>query len=1079
MATEYRKIVDLIFEPQGKHDPAVSYKIKDTVMSADGSQVYFAIQDVPAGVALTNTSYWKKQIDLAASKSAMDNAAANAKTQTDNVIASAQERVDDLVEEAANSVAQMQDYTSEYSTRVHGESDVAYGNPMEIYPDEGSLLKPVTEIKVQQEGKGDPCLAGGGKNLFDPDIMLLGGYWAKTDEGIYYGRVGYLNAAFSKGIPFDHEFKENTAYTFSFKYRTETDPGAPDVDPYFTVMYTDGTGKSINVIASVDANTYVMSSDPNKTIDVIIGTYGNNSTGTMYVWNIQLEEGSLATEYTPYENIRPIIGYDALNLTRCGKNIFGGDALKDTFLKKVPNCQHDADARTIRYNAQHVSDVIIFDKFKPNTRYTIILNGLNATSYKTTNLYVVYEDGTSEGLVFTSETEYTNSVVVTKEGKTVTAIRGGWVTDWTTLKYDLCGIFEGVLTVEDFESYKGDTYTAQIGKTICCGRMDWTTGEMLVDKEIRRFSANQPPNVVEKLSSGNNRLVYYRDSNEINSATPEGLMCDIAAPGPGEKAWTVFMAYGHVYFVVPPSVTSIDREWNVIYRLAEPFTIQLTPHQILALKGKNTIYGDGDLTVEYYKPISSLVDRYNALVEATTDPFKVSGNPVTCQTIGHQELEVVTEFGPKQEGSGDPYPAGGGKNLLPFGNGDWTIASAVGFSSPYIVISKKLPANQSLVASVWFTDGTTYTEVGAVLALRDASGNTIKAPGFARGEVFTLTETEAENIAMYNVYFNDYGVSLNVGKTIAGVQLEIGTMQTAFAPYENIRPISGYDALKLTRSGKNLLANQWVQNMGLGYNRVVVMYPVEGSSATWNIPLAPGTYTLSGVETAYPYVYDENLQPDWAFSYPYGINLPYTFTLSKPMYIGVSLGTTDSSSVQLERGNVATAYKLPVLQNYAAQFDQTVYGGRIDWNKGKMTVDRGFIRAEDCAWNFGGGGYWYTENIPAKKTKGNHVLGGVISDRYRTVIANDLSTSTNIIAVDVLGRVYINNGSSSVTPVGEIAYELASPFTIQLTPKQILALQNVNTFYGDGDTITVAGRQPKHIAIEERVAALEALMLNT
>ena len=57
-------LMNLIFEPKGKHDPALAYNIKDTVMSADGSQVYFALQDVPAGTALDNEDYWKLQIDM-------------------------------------------------------------------------------------------------------------------------------------------------------------------------------------------------------------------------------------------------------------------------------------------------------------------------------------------------------------------------------------------------------------------------------------------------------------------------------------------------------------------------------------------------------------------------------------------------------------------------------------------------------------------------------------------------------------------------------------------------------------------------------------------------------------------------------------------------------------------------------------------------------------------------------------------------------------------------------------------------------------------------------------------------------
>lgn len=116
-------LTNLIFEPQGRYDPAQAYNIKDTVMSEDGSRVYFALQDVPAGIPLDNEDYWKLQIDLSESKHALDQAAAQASRPT------------------------------QY---VGGEVAKASGNPIAFLPDAGSLLKPVTVLTPKQEGDGDP-----------------------------------------------------------------------------------------------------------------------------------------------------------------------------------------------------------------------------------------------------------------------------------------------------------------------------------------------------------------------------------------------------------------------------------------------------------------------------------------------------------------------------------------------------------------------------------------------------------------------------------------------------------------------------------------------------------------------------------------------------------------------------------------------------------------------------------------------------------------------------------------------------------------------------------------------------------
>lgn len=1121
MATEYRKIVDLIFEPQGKHDPAVSYKIKDTVMSADGSQVYFAIQDVPAGVALTDTSYWKKQIDLAASKSAMDNAAANAKTQTDNVIASAQERVDDLVEEAANSVAQMQDYTSEYSTRVHGESAVAYGNPMEIYPDEGSLLKPVTEIKLKQEGEGNPYPAGGGKNLFNPNE--LSEYLNTTVNG------DTLTTTFEDGrihVRTREVFNPGT-YTLSF---------VSEKLYLHIFIYDASTGATIAAWDVTDWNRgYTFTA--NDPFVVAFGGPGDSSNRGTYSYKVQLELGNQTSKYAPCENIRPIIGYDALNLKHhAGNNLFGGLAFAEK-LEDAASATIDKDAGTVFFHGKDIvgNRAVLFDGFKPNTQYTIILYGKQtANTARVANMAINYTDGgLYQQLAFQTAGEYSYCILQTPSDRSVKNLFAIYADESVTLYYDKCGIFEGAVTLEDFEEFQGDTYTAQPGKTICCGRMDWTTGELLVEYEkIVLDGVNTPVITVWE-----NALYVCSNMTGRGYKMPKVQakgVCShfLVTPGGVSSASVHFShdSYGSVYIGAIPGVNGADaynaylqtNPITCVYELQEPYIIQFTPHQILALKGANTIYGDGDLTVEYYKPISSLVDRYNALVEATTDPFRVSGNPVTCQTIRHQELEVVTEFGPKQEGSGTPYPAGGGKNLISLKN--ITVVTMTNVSASVY--------DNYLDIRVTGMDGGFQQWHGRMSILDDWKGKTYTLSavvdsnsnfGSVSPRIFMLAydannvETQIAGLDFTNSYAGnasftipedavylrflfraDQNRACPVGSAIyvSSIQLEEGATQTAFAPYENIRPISGLDALNLTRCGKNLLTKQFMDNTALGIagEGIVVSYYFEGRSAMMDIPLAPGTYTVSGPDILCVYVYyDESRIPDMNLTYNYDVQLPYTFTISKPGYFAAHCLHDEKNIVQLERGSVATAYESPVADVFNAQIGQMIYGGRMDWNTGKLycnlckitfdgvTLGRKVDRTDPGVTHYA---YIDAANMPypikpyglciSNKTTGTImlVLGFGLPKSLTGCVPGD-----DVLTVAAKYNAVFKAWYDAGDPL-EFVYEIAEPFVIQLTPKQILALQGANTFYGDGDTITVEGRQPKHIAIEERVAALEALMLN-
>lgn len=105
---DYRFITNLLYEPKGTHDSSKTYRIKDTVTSSDGSMVYFALQNVPAGIALTNTTYWMNQINLSNVRSEMieatdaANAAAEDASQLSGQVEQLSEDVDRLSEEMSD-----------------------------------------------------------------------------------------------------------------------------------------------------------------------------------------------------------------------------------------------------------------------------------------------------------------------------------------------------------------------------------------------------------------------------------------------------------------------------------------------------------------------------------------------------------------------------------------------------------------------------------------------------------------------------------------------------------------------------------------------------------------------------------------------------------------------------------------------------------------------------------------------------------------------------------------------------------------------------------------------------------------
>lgn len=179
-----------------------------------------------------------------------------------------------------------------------------------------------------------------------------------------------------------------------------------------------------------------------------------DATGTV---TFQIEEGTVATAYEPYA--------ETATITRCGKNIFGGEAFADIMVEK--GATKDAEAGTIHWNPRDCYNTkIIFDKFKENTQYTFVLFGRNTISGNKNylNLYVVYTNGQAD-YIEGKETGTDEMVVLTsRAGATISFFQTTHATGQTTLYYDKCGIFEGVIEADDFEPHQAETFV--IGEPI-------------------------------------------------------------------------------------------------------------------------------------------------------------------------------------------------------------------------------------------------------------------------------------------------------------------------------------------------------------------------------------------------------------------------------------------------------------------------------------------------------------------------------------------------------------------------------------------------------------------------------------
>lgn len=522
-----------------------------------------------------------------------------------------------------------------------------------------------------------------------------------------------------------------------------------------------------------------------------------------------------------------------------------------------------------------------------------------------------------------------------------------------------------------------------------------------------------------------------------------------------------------------------------------------------AAKSEANVKQSADTLAESVKNItpddSSIGDKpwsSKHIIDMLCPPLEESGNPVVCYPVAGYSLGVKASWEPVQEGSGTPYPAGGGKQLLDTNKCVPTVGKPYGMTI-------------SLDGDVFKVSGVPNEEVTATefysFAVCTCSQEELRGKGYKvtawaiKGKVNNAwgLRTESENSLAIAAELtpgvnNDIQLRLMVSKD----------NPTAWEPYENIRPIKGRDSVRVERCGENLLnikpfnkdtykgiTYEYVPDGGIHVSGTALTSVDSPTFPVWLLP--PGKYFWlelgSGISASI--VVQRNGKNLW-------LNAKGAFEIlagdvTKYWYAIVSAGATVDKTVYpyIVPGTAApTTYTPYTGQTTALTLPETVYGSEVDavTGEGQETQKLVILNGTE-SWNSWGinahnpaitGFYTYDINdydaINSKgicshlETPNQDVWGGrnagigfatVGSSRYfmfsmMTSSLPDISAGHEVASL----KAYLAAQNDAGTPV-QIAYKLAEPIPFTATGAQPLpALAGVNTVLTDADSATVTGR---------------------
>lgn len=315
----------------------------------------------------------------------------------------------------------------------------------------------------------------------------------------------------------------------------------------------------------------------------------------------------------------------------------------------------------------------------------------------------------------------------------------------------------------------------------------------------------------------------------------------------------------------------------------------------------------------------------------------------------------------------------------------------------------------------------------------------------------------------------------------------------------NIRPISGWDGLNLTRTGKNLFDKTATDSTkGYSNNKYLWLDGGERNSNDWYISeyIRIGTsLSISGLPTsdatnpAYClYTKDKTFIRGAAYRNREKVE---DITISSDAYyLRISVPKSNVDSIQVETNITATAYEPYNGETHTHQYSETIYGGTDDFVSGDGSSNRNIVDLGTLDWT--------------KSTEGDYVIFALASaitgkrnndkcECYKPVnksrqnlndgeigLWNTVNSYHFVVRDDSKANMTAEEFKASVTGY-KATYYIATPTTFSTEPTPIELLKGTNVVSTDGDEIKLVASKLANVpdlltyiqSLEARIKALE------
>ena len=311
---------------------------------------------------------------------------------------------------------------------------------------------------------------------------------------------------------------------------------------------------------------------------------------------------SLLIPFTPQQdgtgdpspsNIRSILPWNGLNVFHAGKNLFDiSDLIGATGITVSGN---EITARM--YRLFNLGTVDLVDSIPQGTTFKVAFKAYTDGSYTTSgvglNIQIVDTNGNSSTVVRINnnvlEETYFN-VSITAEAEIV------------GIKFGYNSGNENIWHIKGLVIGEADVYPASFPSTVYGGTLDVVSGVLTVEwvALIKKWSEG----INESVGGSHTRRTFtFSENVKGTESSNYNAKCNVAKFDWSTFQTTHFYLDNNKAYLWLPNETDADTEVQFCAKLYTPQEIQLTPAQITAIVGDNTIWSDADgsMTAVYIK----------------------------------------------------------------------------------------------------------------------------------------------------------------------------------------------------------------------------------------------------------------------------------------------------------------------------------------------------------------------------------------------------------------------------------------------------------------------------------------------